>query len=60
LVYSENQIEVEAHVPVIISEELTILRVGSAGMYFKRVEMVRKVYLEFSLTSFATRASAEK
>jgi hypothetical protein len=31
------------HVPVIISEELTILRVGSVGMYFKRIEMVRDI-----------------
>jgi hypothetical protein len=30
-------------VPVIISEELTISRVGSVGMYFKRVEMVRDI-----------------
>ena len=29
--------------PVIISEELTISRVGSVGMYFKRVEMVRDI-----------------
>ena len=40
LIYSENQVEVEAHVPVIISEELTVLWVGSVGMYLKRVEMV--------------------
>ena len=40
LVYSENQVEVETHVTVIISEELTILRVGSIGMHFKRVEVV--------------------
>jgi hypothetical protein len=43
LVHSENHVEVESHVPVIISEELTISRVGSVGMYFKRVERVRDI-----------------
>jgi hypothetical protein len=40
---SENQVEVDTHAPVIISEELAILRVGSVGMNFKCVEMVRNV-----------------
>ena len=40
---SENQVEVDAHAPVIISEELAKLRIGSVGMNFKCVEVVRDV-----------------
>ncbi|RZU43612.1 hypothetical protein BDD14_5291 [Edaphobacter modestus] len=41
--YSENQVEVKTHVTVVISEELPILRVGGAGMDFKRVEVIRNI-----------------
>jgi len=40
VVYFENEVEVETHLSVIISEKLTILRVGSVGMNFKCVEVV--------------------
>jgi hypothetical protein len=40
---SENQVEVDTDAPVIIPEELAILRVGSVGMNFKCVEVVRNV-----------------
>lgn len=65
----EDQVEIDTHAPVVVPEELAILRVGSVGMNFQRVEVVHnvvndteglKVYLELTLISLATRASAEK
>ena len=39
----EDQVEIDTHAPVVVPEELAILRVRSVGMNFKCVEVVRNV-----------------
>jgi hypothetical protein len=41
--YLENHVEIDTHAPVVVPKELAIFGVGSVGMNFKRVEVVRNV-----------------